>query len=56
MTENIVAMVRVTQPTSEEIGYSSYCYVPLSVSEDTDYHYDGNTGTLLYCSVPIKEY
>lgn len=38
MTENIVAMVRVTQPTSEEIGYSSYCYVPLSVSEDTDYY------------------
>ena len=46
----------MTQPTSEEIGYSSYCYVPLSVSEDTDYHYDGNTGTLLSGGVPIKEY
>lgn len=53
MTENIVAMVRVTQPTSEEAGYVHNFDFFLSISEDAGYHYDGNTGTLLSGGVPI---
>ena len=41
ITENIVAMVRVTQPTNEEIGYKAQCkahnIIFLFISEDADF-------------------
>ena len=60
ITENIVAMVRVTQPTNEEIGYQyqvalqhwskdlfkRICNISSSISEDADYIQYGITGTL----------
>lgn len=55
MTENIVAVRWRNLPVKRLVTVHNFDFF-LSISEDADYHYDGNTGTLLYCSVPIKEY